>query len=288
MTYRPIFRKQIGDPTTGWDSFICTMESGAMALDYHTRGAVQVWGGQLLATLHLSELQIKDGTNFDDLARAWANYGRTLDDRRGGSWQDVLRCLQEGRAVIAQGDYDQFTLATRCQDNFIGNHAVLILPEKNGGSWLVADPLCSDFKWVPEYEINRYLTKLSVSIFGPRSPQPLYFAVTNPQGFLNAPPPPDTSTTGGTTLGLRTENPRAIAPTTIEVDKDYPVAAIVIHDERRIPLPKGRRKTGVCLVYVPAPQRGISNGGDAYILDDEDPTSRDPAAILFARDVRVI
>jgi hypothetical protein len=169
------------------------MESGAMALDYHTHGAIQVWGGELLAKTGLSDAAIRDGTNFDDLKKAWFAYGRSLIDRRGSPWTEFLQRLQEGRAVILQGDYDQFTLASRCQDNFLGNHAILVLPEKSGGSWLVGDPLCSDFKFVPEYELFSYATKLSLSIFGQRSIQPLYFAITDPQADA-IPAPPDTST----------------------------------------------------------------------------------------------
>lgn len=176
MGYRPTFRKQIGDPTTGYDSYICTMESGAMALDYHTQGAIKVWGGELLSKTGLTDPQIRDGTNLWDVDRAWAVYGQDLDIRAGQNWESFLYAIQSGRAAILQGDYDQFSLATRCQDSFTGNHAILVLPEKSGGNWLVGDPLCSDFKWVSEYELNRYATKLAISQTG--SASKLYWGVT--------------------------------------------------------------------------------------------------------------
>jgi hypothetical protein len=40
--YMPIFRRQIGDPTTLLDRFICTFESGAMVLDWHRHGCTGV------------------------------------------------------------------------------------------------------------------------------------------------------------------------------------------------------------------------------------------------------
>lgn len=193
MAYRPIFRKQIGDPKTGYDAYICTMESGAMALDFHTQGAIRVWGGELLSKTGLSHSQIIDGTNLWDLDRAWAAYGQDFDIRAGQNWESFLYALQSGRAAVLQGDYDQFSLDVRCQDSFTGNHAILVLPEKNGSSWLVGDPLCSDFAWVEEYKLNKYATKLAVSQTG--NVNKLYWGVTRVVSPPQSAPTPSPSTT---------------------------------------------------------------------------------------------
>ena len=56
--FMPVFRRQIGDPTTSLDGFICTLESAAMVLEWHTRGAISVWGGQLIPWCGKTEAQI--------------------------------------------------------------------------------------------------------------------------------------------------------------------------------------------------------------------------------------
>lgn len=78
-------------------------------------------------------------------------------------------------------------------------------------------------------------------------------------------------------MGLPTEYPRA-ASGFVVVNRDG-VDALVIHDERRIPLAKGTRKSIAAVVYVP------KAGMDCYVLADEDPTSRDPTAIVLKGDV---
>lgn len=194
MAYRPIFRKQIGDPTTGYDSYICTMEAGAMALDYHC--GIQVWGGDLLQKTGLSDAGIRDGTNLYDLAKAWNAYGQSLNIRIGGDWADVKTALAENRAVILQGDYDRFTLDTRCQDSFTGNHAIIVLPEYSGSRILAGDPLCSDYKFVEESELRAYAEKLGLSVTGYSTK--LYFATTinrAPEVVTPAPEPTDEPTT---------------------------------------------------------------------------------------------
>jgi hypothetical protein len=209
MTYRPVFRKQLGDPTTWLDPYICTLESGAMALDFHTKGGIKVWGGQLVPWCGLTPAQIagqapradgevRTGSGIPNVSMAWKHWNQTLGNRIGYRWISVLESLQLGRAVILQGDYDQFSLATRCQDAFLGNHAVIVLPERMAGpKWLVGDPLCSGYKWVSELELYRYAMKLGFN-------GQLYFAVTDVE-TAGSSGLPDTATEEPDEMGFTVE-----------------------------------------------------------------------------------
>lgn len=184
--YLPIFRRQIGDPTTSLDSYICTMESAAMALDWHTRNAVQVWGGELIPWCGKSEAEIiygpDQGTSLSNAAQAWLHWGQYLESRSGQTWNDLLDCLDQGRAVILQGDYGEFSSAEKCS-GFSGNHAILVLPDKTTGTedyYAVGDPLCSAFKGIAMTSLRAYAEVFGAAVRGSSSPQQIMFAVTRP------------------------------------------------------------------------------------------------------------
>lgn len=192
MSYRPIFRRQIGDPTTTLDSFICTMESSAMALDFHTMGDVQKWGGELVPWCGETTAHIKaHGTNLHDAAQAWRHWGQTLDIRTGGTWADLEHALHEQRAVVFQEDYDAYTLSERCQDSFLGNHAQFLLPEWSGTAILSGDPLCGGYRYIEARDLRKAGEKLGreAGLPGGEAHQGIFFAVTRPEL-------PDTSTGG--------------------------------------------------------------------------------------------
>jgi hypothetical protein len=189
--YRPTIRMQIGDPTTRYDSAICTMESAAMALDFETQGGIKVWGGELLPFTGLSDAGISDGTNLQDAARAWAHWGKSFN-RIGGSWDDANRELNAGRGIVLQGDYDQFNYTTKWQKDFQGNHAVYINPERHFTQLLMLDPLGYDSRWVEEAELYRYGKKLADTQGGGR----FFFAST--AAHPDSAEMPDTSTSGVT------------------------------------------------------------------------------------------
>jgi hypothetical protein len=147
VSYRPRFRQQKpqADPTEpfgregeergnshAWNN--CTMTSGAMALDYHTRGKKRLWGGRL----RHKQSDLTGGTDLGDLATAWKNVGRgyKLKDRTGQGRDGVKRALAEGRAVVIQGVGD-----TPGRGTYKGPHAGLILPDKLWG-----DPLASGWQ----------------------------------------------------------------------------------------------------------------------------------------------
>lgn len=170
--FMPTFRRQIGDPTTSLDSAICTMESGAMVLDWHTRGAISIWGGELIPWCGRSPSDIAaHGTNLGNVKQAWRHFGQTLDVRSGGGWSGVMAALAEGRAVILQGDYGEFPLSVRCQRNFEDNHAISVYPYQVGDRLLVGDPLCSTFHGVKISTLQAYAEALSPGVL---------FAVSRP------------------------------------------------------------------------------------------------------------
>lgn len=170
--YMPIFRRQIGDPTTSLDSYICTMESGAMVLDWHTRGAIQVWGGELVQWCGRSEASIVGtGTNLGNVQTAWRHWDQYLEIRSGAGWAGVYAALLEGRAVILQGDYGEFNLSERCQDNFVDNHAIAVFPYQISDRLLVGDPICHDYHGVKISSLQAYAEALSPGVL---------FAVSRP------------------------------------------------------------------------------------------------------------
>lgn len=173
--YRPKFRPQYPDPTTTLDWSNCTMASGAMALDFHTQGKVQKWGGELRK---LQGDQV-GGTDIGDLKTAWSKLGYTLTDRRGKTWNDVLADLKAGRGVVLQGDYEVLTGGNSCQTSFDGDHAIYLNPETfTATGVVVGDPLCKAFKRIPVSVLKAYFEKLGKAVYGSTSPQKGLYAAT--------------------------------------------------------------------------------------------------------------
>lgn len=178
--YLPIFRPQIGDPTTALDAHICNLEAGAMALDWETHGGIQVWGGELIPYLGVGESEIiLNGTTQNQLKNAWRHYGKDLNVMNGSPWGAVLKALDEGRCVVLAGDYDILVTAGVNCSAFDAGHAILVVPQKRKTRWLVADPLCQDYKWIEEEHLEAYADKFGQDTFGIQSPQPLVFSMTS-------------------------------------------------------------------------------------------------------------
>lgn len=173
-----IFRPQFGDPTTTLDASVCLMESAAMALDWHTRGGLQLWGGQLVPWCGRPEAQIRViGTSLQNARQAWAHFGQYLDIRAGQPWTSLIAALSEGRAVILAGLYGD--LIDRCS-SFTGSHAVVVLPyfSDGGTKVMIGDPLCPNFKYIDISDLQTYAEALGVAFYGSHSPQPVYFGVS--------------------------------------------------------------------------------------------------------------
>jgi hypothetical protein len=189
VTYRPKFVKQYDDPTTSLDWFDCTMASGAMGLDYDTLGHVQKMGGQLRAVSgdHIGGT----GLGTPGLEQAWHHYGQTLHVGTRGHWADALAALKGGRNVVLQGMYGALPKAYRSPLNslsFRGAHAIDLNPEfDSAGKILMGDPLNDKWIWVPATALKAFAEALGRKEFGASTPQPIFFATSDPH--TAAPPP---------------------------------------------------------------------------------------------------
>jgi hypothetical protein len=170
------------------------MASGAMALDFHTRGQIQVWGGQLRK--HQSDQE--GGTDIGDVRVAWAKYDQVLTDRRGRNWAQLLEDLKDGRGIILQGDYDVLTGSDTCMGSFNDDHAIYLNPEffDGGKEVAVADPLCKGFKRIKLSTLRAYAEKLGTRVYGRKGPI-LYGATKALPVQAPTPPPPPPAPLGG-------------------------------------------------------------------------------------------
>jgi hypothetical protein len=221
--YRPLFRPQYPDPTTTLDWSNCTMASGAMALDFHTQGKVQMWGGELRK---LQSDQI-GGTDLGDLQRAWLKAGYILVNRSGKSWNDCIVDLKNGKGVVLQGDYDVFTGADTCQGSFNGDHAVYLNPEFfDGGTTIaVGDPLCKSFKRIKITTLKAYAEKFGTRVLGKGQ---ILYAVTRawPDPIQPQPQPPEGETAmPAFKAPLTPTNVRVEAGTRFYRNQDFSVSA---------------------------------------------------------------
>ena len=161
--YRPTHREQdpVVDPREpwppeggakgrehGWNN--CSMTSGAMALDFHTRGRQKRWGGDL----RHRQSDLSGGTDLGDVAVAWKRLGYNLDIRSGQGWAGVVKAHREGRAIIIQGRGDVPGKAT-----YRGPHAAIWLPD---GAW--GDPLANRWQRVERAAIRRWAEALNPRI----------------------------------------------------------------------------------------------------------------------------
>ena len=140
----------------GWSN--CTMASGAMTLDFHTLGGLDLWAGDLRHAP--GQPDMSGGTDLWDVEKAWRYYGQDLDIRSGDGWKGVQRDRAEGRAILLTGEGDVPGSAT-----FDGAHAIVVLPElDSGGRWLMADPLSTGPEWVSESALREWAERLQSSV----------------------------------------------------------------------------------------------------------------------------
>jgi hypothetical protein len=159
--YRPSHRKQ--DPSVdpaepknesssvgndhGWSN--CTMTSGAMALDFHTQGALKKWGGDL----RHKQGDLSGGTDLYDVRDAWAALGETLTIRIGAGWEALTEDRADGRFLIVQGEGN-----VPGSESFTGGHGCVVGPESDSqGRWLFGDPLASGWQWIDRNAIKSWM-----------------------------------------------------------------------------------------------------------------------------------
>lgn len=140
----------------GWSN--CTMASGAVTLDFHTLGALNLWAGDLRHAP--GQPDMTGGTDLWDVQKAWAYYGQELEIRSGAGWSALQSDRAAGRAILLTGEGDVPGSAT-----FDGAHAIAVLPETHSdGRWLQADPLCTGPEWVTEAALREWAERLQSSI----------------------------------------------------------------------------------------------------------------------------
>lgn len=264
-------------------SFNCAAASAAMAIYWGTNGRVALTASQVRTKSEISCTPGADtrsgGLRAIDVQRVAAAYGVTVDYGGNGliNWPagELYNRLASNHAAIVLGDANRLPVnpTSGVVYHSIFGHALRV--GSQGRETHMHDPRNTSGIWVPLSALDRYQLGMEGVRFS---------------GFV-ALPAPDTSMPppGGSTdmsIGLRTENGRP-GRWNLEVIATYPVSAVVVHNNNRIPLPKGTRKSGVLQVYVPR-QTGIAYGGEAFVLEDENPTSPDPLAVLFERDVRAL
>ena len=134
-----------------------------MALDFTTGGQVSVWGGQLIPYCGRTVADIIGrGTNLIHVDTAWHHWAQDLDIR-SDPFEDVVRTLNAGDGVIAQGWYDALPTIDRCSATFDRGHAVYVHPLFNGNktSVMVGDPLCAGFKYMRLTSLRAYMEQLA-------------------------------------------------------------------------------------------------------------------------------
>jgi hypothetical protein len=140
----------------GWSN--CTMASGAMCLDFHLLGALDLWGGDLRHAP--GQPDQSGGTDLWDVEKAWAYYAADLEIRSGAGWAAARADHDQGRALLLTGEGNVPGSAT-----FDGAHAICVLPEVHSdGRWLMADPLCTGPEWVSESALRAWAERLQASI----------------------------------------------------------------------------------------------------------------------------
>lgn len=177
----------------GWSG--CTMSAGAMVLDFHTEGAVDVWGGDLRHAP--SQPDQAGGTDLWDVQKAWGDFGQYLDIRSGAGWQACLRDLDDGCAILLTGTGNVPGSAT-----FDGGHAIAVLPERHSdGRQLQADPLCTGPEWVERDALRAWAERYDPDVNYARS-----------AAHVAAPPSEDTTYNVGP---LTTHRDAVLKPNTV-------------------------------------------------------------------------
>ena len=140
----------------------CTPTSVANALRCATGGAIDLSGDQVLAKVAPAEETnpATPGWSLGDAALAASRIpGAPPLAIHHGPWVDVEAARAAGYGVILQGDSDQFL--SGCSGAFDGNHCVFVHPDNDGGSWLLGDPICGDWRSERAATLQRYAEKLS-------------------------------------------------------------------------------------------------------------------------------
>ena len=152
----------------------CVPTSLADAADAVTGGGIDVTGTEVRNLVKPYEEENPDtpGWTLNDAKKAASRLGINLTVNEAGSWGNLVKRRYEGRAIILQGDSDQFGNDT-CSGAFDGGHCIMLPPLDNSdGRWRIGDPICNSWRWESETTIRKYAEK-----FGSGT---AFFAFTDP------------------------------------------------------------------------------------------------------------
>lgn len=198
--WRPTFRPQPpwegGSEPAGGDSNAkgeehcwnqCTLCSASVVWGWHEHSSSNPKGG----VFRHEQGDLDGGTDLYDARDAWDNYnGADLKIKSGQGWGAVQDARRDWRAIVLQG-----TGNTPGAGTYTGAHAIGILPERpsSGSEWLIADPLCDGYDWVPESKLKEWAQAFSSGIcfavsrsWPPDEPEP----APEPEPEPEPPPPP--------------------------------------------------------------------------------------------------
>jgi len=154
-TYRPVPPDQINDRDE-YGHVGCTAYAVAAVDERNVLGLDPVYGWDLTAYLQPTAR----GLTLDEgLAGLLHVAGRTLERRTVNS-QGLWYLVNEGRAVVVQGDSDRMD---PCGHGFRGNHSVAVNDARLAAGhreYLVGDPLCNRWIWLPASMLVAYAEKL--------------------------------------------------------------------------------------------------------------------------------
>ncbi len=175
--YIPAFKRMLDDPVTDIENKIAILEAGAMAIDWHTKGGIDIWGGDLIPWAGRSEGEIILGAILDDVDNAWIHFGQNLRVRTGTPWDSVREAFIEGRAVVIAGDVS--ALSSQYQHGAVEvGHGMVILPHRRDEEVLVGNPHHIGYELVPESEIQSYAEAFGLAELGMSTPQLLVWGQT--------------------------------------------------------------------------------------------------------------
>ena len=120
----------------------CRFASAATGIDFHTAGGITSTGARMRDR---SGDASGGSTRMTPSARG-TRYDQNLRIRDGHAWADAEHDLEMGRLVHL--DIWAATAGGPClSGSGAYGHTIAVAPERDGSSWLVADPWCSPPKW---------------------------------------------------------------------------------------------------------------------------------------------
>lgn len=156
IRYRPQFQSQ-RNPADPYRKTNCVAYCTAMQVDFTTVGGLKVDGATIRA---LSNEPIPDpaapGLNFEQMREVAKKLRVSFVQGQAPESNTLLTLLRERRMVQIAGWYSKLAPEYR-RANYLGKHVILVgASSSTGGSLLIADPLDTQWRWVPRAAYNAF------------------------------------------------------------------------------------------------------------------------------------